>query len=132
MKKENTTLTTVYTESVFSTSTIDAFKGNKVATMGVPSDFLHTPMDPKYPKIHMELQGNLAEIMAKVDPKLYRKFVSTDSKGRMILHVEMKKALYRMLKSALLFYLILVVDLTISGLKLNLYDPCTMKKNVEG
>ena len=86
MKKENTTLPTVSTESVFITSTIDTFEGQKVATMDVPSYFLHTPVEPKDPMVHMALQGKLAEIMVKVDPKIYRKFVSTDSKGRMIFY----------------------------------------------
>ena len=79
--------------------------------MDVPSAFLHTTMEPKDPKVHMELQWKLEELMVKVDPRLSRKFVSTDSKGRMILYVEMKKALYRMIKSTILLYLKLVGDL---------------------
>ena len=44
----------------------------------------------------------------------------------------MKKALYGVLKSALLFYMKLIGDLKISGFKLNLYDPCVMNKIVGG
>ena len=100
--------------------------------MDISSDFLHTPMDPKYPKAHMALRGKLAELMLKVDTKLYMKFVSTDSKGLKILYVEMQKALYGMLKYMLLFYLNIVGDLTRAGLKFNLYDPCLMNKIVGG
>ena len=78
----------------------------------------------------MALQGKLAERMVKVDCNIYRKFVSTYSKENVILYVKIQKALYGMLKYALLFYLKLLRDLTRSGFKLNLYDPCVMNKIV--
>ena len=95
--------------------------------MELPSDLLHTPMNHKDSKVNMSLQEKLAEIMVKVDTKIYRKLVSTDSKRRMILYVEMKKAFCGILKSALLLYLKLVGELTISGFGLNPYEPCVMK-----
>ena len=55
MKKEDTTSLTVATESVLINSTIDAFDIQKLATVDIPSDFMHTPMDPKEPKFHMAL-----------------------------------------------------------------------------
>ena len=55
MKKNDTTSPTVATESVFITSTIDEYEGRKVATMDITSDFLHTAMKSKDPKVHMEL-----------------------------------------------------------------------------
>ena len=55
MKKEDTTSPTSATESVFITSTIDEFERKIVATMEVTSDFLHNPMGPKDPKVHMVL-----------------------------------------------------------------------------
>ena len=89
MNIEITTSSTVATESVFITSTIDEFKGIKVAPMYVPSDFMHTPMEPKYPKVHITFLGKLIDLIVKVDTNIYRKFVGTDSKGSMILYVEM-------------------------------------------
>ena len=76
--------------------------------MDVPSDFMHTTMGPKYPKVHMALQGKLEEIMVKVYPNLYREFVSTDSNGSLIFYVEMKKVLYVIIKPALPLYLNMV------------------------
>ena len=76
--------------------------------MDVPSDFMHTTMGPKEPKVHMALQGKLEEIMVKVYPNLYRELVSTDSRGRLIFYVKMKKALYRIIKPALPLYLNLI------------------------
>ena len=58
-----------------------------VATVDVSSGFLYNPMDPKYPKVHMILRVKLAELMVKVDPKLYRKIFITYSKRRMIFYV---------------------------------------------
>ena len=49
---------------------IDEYEGRKVATMDITSDFLHTAMESKDPKVHMELWRKLAELMVKVDPKL--------------------------------------------------------------
>ena len=100
--------------------------------MSVPSDFLHTTIEPKDPKVHLALQGKLAEIMVKVDTKIYRKLVITDSKGNMLLYVEMKKAFYRMIKSALLFYMKMVGHLIISGFKINPYNPCVRKMFLGG
>ena len=96
--------------------------------MDLPSAFLQTPMDPKDLKVHMALQGKLTELMVKFDPKLYRKLFSNDGKGRIILYVEIQKVLYGMLKSALMFYLGLLVDMTRSNFKINPYDPYMMNK----
>ena len=52
----------------------------------------------------------LAELMVKTDPKLYRKYLS-DEKGKKVLYLRLRKALYRMMKSALLFYRKLVSEL---------------------
>ena len=53
IKKQDNSLLTVATECVFITSTIDVFEGQKMATIDVPSDFLHTLVDSKDPNIHM-------------------------------------------------------------------------------
>jgi len=55
-------------------------------------------------KIIILFKGKLAELMAMVDPKLYRKYVTTDIKGNTVLYVHMNKALYVLLQSAFLFY----------------------------
>ena len=49
-----------------------------------------------------------------------------------ILYVKMQKAVYGLLRSALLFYRKLVVDLKNAGFKLNLYDPCVANKTTHG
>jgi hypothetical protein len=81
----------------------------------------------------MRLDGILAELMVKVAPKLYRKFVTTNSKGKPVLYVQLEKAVYGMMKSALLFYCKLVADLLSLGFTINpYYDPCFANKMIDG
>ena len=42
--------------------------------------------------------------MCMIDPKLYRKYVCKDRKGKPVLYVELYKSLYWLMRSALLFY----------------------------
>ena len=80
----------------------------------------------------MILKGRLAELMVQVAPNLYRKYISVDRKGTAILYVKMQKAMYGLLRSALLFYKKLVSELENKGFKLNPYDPCVANKTVAG
>ena len=72
--------------------------------------------------IIMVLKGRLAELMVQVALNLYKKYITVDRKGTAILYVKMKKALYGLLRSALLFYSKLVADLESDGFLLNSYD----------
>ena len=63
---------------------------------------------------------------------LYRKYISVDRKGTTILYVKMQKAMYGLLRSALLFFKKFVAKLEIAGFKLNPYDPCITKKTING
>ncbi len=47
-----------------------------------------------------------------------------------ILYIKMQKAIYGLLRSALIFYKKLVADLESIGFKLNPYDPCVANKEV--
>ena len=52
----------------------------------------------------MVLDGPLAEMMVKVSPETYEKYLHTTKKGKKLLYVKLNKALYGCLQSALLFY----------------------------
>jgi len=69
--------------------------------------------------------------MAKTDPKLYRKYL-TDEKGKKVLYVRLQKALYGMMKSALLFYRKLILELKGMDFEVNPYDPCVVNKMING
>ena len=97
--KEEAASPTVALESVFVTTAIDAKENREVVTIDIPGAFLHATNDDY---VVMRMNGTLAELMAKTDPKLYRKYL-TDEKGKKVLYLRLQKALYGMMKSALLF-----------------------------
>ena len=57
-------------------------------------------------------------------------YVTTNAKGKAVLYVQLEKAVYGMMKSALLFYQKLVTDLTSLGYVINPYDPCVANKMI--
>ena len=70
-----------------------------MVVVDIPGAYLSAYMDDE---VHIVFRGTLAEMMAAVDPALYRPFVSYET-GKPVLHVQIQKALYGCLKSALLF-----------------------------
>ena len=70
----------------------------------------------------MVLEGDLAELMVKVDPELYRPYITKNSRGKPLLYARVEKALYGLLRSALLFYRKLVGELKAYGFVINPYD----------
>jgi hypothetical protein len=129
IRKEDAASPTVAMDSTFITGTIDAHEGRDVATCDLPGAFLHTVTDEK---VIMVLRGELCELMVKVDPKLYRKFVSKDKRGKPVLYVQLYKSLYGLMRSALLFYRKLKAELIAYGFKLNPYDPCVANMETAG
>jgi hypothetical protein len=79
----------------------------------------------------MKMNGSCAELMVKTDPKIYRKYIRIE-KGVQILYLQLQKALYGMMKSALLFYRKLIKELKEMGFEINPYDPCVANKVVNG
>ena len=107
---------------------MDAKERRKVATIDIPGALLHA--DNK-DFVIMKMNGTLAELMVKTDPKLYRKYVVL-KKGRQVLYLRLQKALYGMMKSALLFYRKLILELIGVGFIINPYNPCFANKVVNG
>jgi hypothetical protein len=70
------------------------------------------------------MNRTLVKLMAKMDPKLYRKYL-VNKKGR-------KYYTYIYRRSALLFYQKLVSELKSMGFVVNPYDPCIANKIVDG
>jgi hypothetical protein len=113
----------------FFQGTIFAHERQDVATCDIPGTFLHAN-NPDY--VLMSLNGILAELMVKIAPKLYPKYATTNAKGKSILYVQLEKAVYGMMKSALLFYRKLIADLISIDFKINPYDPCVANKIING
>ena len=120
--KEDAAAPTASTDALFITGAIDAFECRDVAFADMPGAFLTSKTDEK---VIVKLTGELCELMVKVDPKIYRKYVTTERSGRPILYVELYKSVYGLLRSALLFYRKFKRELTDYGFIMNPYDPCT-------
>jgi len=99
-------------ESVFITSAIDAKENRKIVTIDIPGAFLNADNEDY---VLMKMVGTLAELMVQTNPTLYRKYVVIE-KGRSVLYLHLQKALYGMMKSALLFYRKLIAELCDMGL----------------
>ena len=108
---------------------IDAKELRAIAILDIANAFLHTENDEK---IIMFLRGRLAEMMVQVEPAMYRKYMMYSPNGQAMLYVRLSKALYGMLRVALLFYKRLRSDLENKGFEVNPYDPCVANKVVNG
>jgi hypothetical protein len=98
--KEEASSPTVAIEAVMLSCVMDAMERRDVATVDIPGAFMQADMDDI---VHMKLEGKMAELLVRIDPQLYRKHVQLE-RGKQVLYVELKKALYGTLKAALLFW----------------------------
>ncbi len=106
--KEEAMAPTVSTEAILLQCNIFAHEQRGVATCDIPDAFLQAN-NPDY--VLMHLDGILAELMVSIAPNTYPKYITVITKGKPVLYVQLEKALYGMMKSALLFYHKLVADL---------------------
>ena len=95
--------------------------------MDIANAFLHADNDEI---ILMLLRGRLAEMMVRVDPSMYCKYVTYSSNGQAMLYVRLSKALYDMIRTTLLLYKRLGSNLENMGFEINPYDPCVANKMV--
>ena len=89
------------TECIFMTGVIDAKERRHVAVLDIANTFLQADNDET---VNMFLRGKLAEMTVRIDPMLYREYVTYSTKGVPMLYVRLSKALYGILHGALLFY----------------------------
>ena len=128
MAKEEAAAPSVALESVFVTSTIDAKERRTVVTIDIPGAFLHAGNEDY---MIMQMNGSLAELMVKTDPKIYWKYAMIEKGGR-VFYLCLQKALFSMIKSALLFYRKLIKELKDMGFEINPYYPCVANKLLNG
>jgi hypothetical protein len=130
-KKEDGASPTVATDSIMITAAINAHEQRNVATINIPGAFLHAYNDKE---TFMLLKGRLAKLMVQVDLQLYRKFVIHDKINQALLYVKLSKAIYGLLKSALLINRKFVKDLKNyeTPFTINPYDPCVANATING
>jgi len=125
--KEQTTYPTVSTDALMLSLTIDAKEGRDLATADVKGAYLHAFMEDF---VILKLVGEAVNIMCHVNPK-NKKFVVVEH-GKKVLYLQLLKALYGCVQSALLWYELFTGTLVNMGFKLNPYDPCVANSQVKG
>jgi len=98
-----------------------------MAVTDIPSAFLHVEMEQG---VHMLLEGTIAKLIIKLDPKLYRKYIWKNKHDKPMLYVKLKKAPYGTLQEAQLFLRLLSSTLKEWGFKLNEYNECVANKQL--
>ena len=80
----------------------------------------------------MAIRGKTAELLVRLNPELLGPYAWYTKKGVPMLYVQIEKALYGMLRAALLFYCKSRADLEDMGFEVNPYDSCVANKIVNG
>jgi len=127
--KEETRSPTVRTESLFLSTIIDAKEGRRVVTCDIPGAFMQADMDET---VHVRFDGPLVELLVRVDPKQYTKYLLKE-RGKDVFYVKLEKALYGTLQGVLLFWKELTAFLCVElGFEINPYDSCVANKQIDG
>jgi hypothetical protein len=127
--QEESTSPTVSTEALMITIAIDAHERRDVATCDVEGAYLHADMDEL---VVMVVEGNMVEYLVQANPERYAPFVIYNRDGKKLLYVELLKALYGCVKSALLWFKLLSSTLMEMGFEINPYDQCVANKVING
>ena len=80
----------------------------------------------------MVMRNHLCELIVKVNPSLYRKYVIDDKKENVPICVKLQKVVCGTLKAGLLSYQKLLKQLISRGFKMNQYDPCGANRLING
>ena len=70
--KEEASSPTVAMESVMLSCTIDAKEERDVGIVDLPGAFMQADMEDI---VHMKLEGKMAELLIRITPNLYRKYI---------------------------------------------------------
>jgi hypothetical protein len=130
MTNEDVSSPTVTTEAVLITSVIDAEEHRDVITCDIPNAFIQTDMDMGKERVIMKIRGELVDILCEMNEG-YAEYVKNEN-GKKVLYVHVKKAIYGLLESALLFYKKLSSWLMEEGYEINPYDICVGNKMING
>jgi hypothetical protein len=125
--KEQTSSATVSTDALMVSIMIDAFEKRDVATADVEGAYLHADMDDF---TLLRVEGESVDILCDVCSD-YEQYVTWEN-GKKVLYLQLLKALYGCVKSALLWYELFTGTLAEMGFQLNPYDPCVANKTING
>jgi len=90
MQKEDTTSPTVSIESLFISATIDTQEQRDVATTEIPDALVQADM---VGEVHVKSECWLAEILTKLDPQLYTKYLHKENR-KVVMYVKLKSIIW--------------------------------------
>ena len=128
ISSEDSSSPTVSIEALYISLAIDANEGRDVATCDVEGAYLHADMKDL---VYMKLEGVMVDFLVQANPERYKDFVTTEN-GKKVLYVQLLKALYGCIQSALLWWELFSDTLINLGFELNPYDSCVANKIVNG
>ena len=124
--KEETASPTVSQDAFFLTSMVDAIEKRDTAFTDIKDAYLNAKMKGK---VHMKIVGKEVDLFCEIDPS-FEQFVTTE-KGKRVLYVQLDKALYGCVQSALLWYELYSSTLQDMGFTLNPYDLCVANAEIK-
>ena len=128
--KMETSSPTVFTESIFIGSAMDAMEGRDVAHVDIPGAFLQTAASDD---TIIRLQGVLVHTLLKINPSWEQYVIYEGRKRTPTIYSRAIKALYGTVDAAKLFFDNLSSFLSKNlGFEPNLYDNCVMNKQIDG
>ena len=105
VSKQEASLPTSHTESVFCTFCIDAEEERDVAVVDIPNAFVQTDLafygKPVF--VLMVVRGRLADMLVSIPPDVYGPYVTKDRNGNSVPYVKMLKVLYGSMEASLMF-----------------------------
>ena len=125
--KEETASPTVSIDAFFISMVIDSIEGRDVAMADIKGAYLNAIMDDE---VIMKIVGDDVDIFCELRPD-FKEFVVME-KGRKVLYVQLYKALYGCVKSALLWYEMFTEHLVDMGFEVNPYDMCVANAMIDG
>ena len=125
--REEAASPTVSLESLILSLMIDAHEGRDVATADVAGAFLKGDM-PDF--VLIKLMNEEVDIMCEADNE-YKKFITYEGKNK-VMYMQLSKALYGCMKSAIIWYNTFSTTLKDLGFRINPYDPCIANKTING
>jgi hypothetical protein len=125
--REEAASPTVSLESLILSLMIDAHEGRDVATADVAGAFLKGDM-PDF--VLIKLLNEEVDIMCEADNE-YKKFITYEGSNK-VMYMQLSKALYGCMKSAIIWYNTFTTTLKDLGFRLNPYDPCIANKMING
>ena len=131
MEDVDTSSPTASLEGILLTAMIDAHENRDVMSSDIPNAFIQAPRTTENGEepVIMKIVGSLVGILVNMHPECYEEYVVYE-KGKPVLYVEVLRALYGMLESALLWYNKFRKDLEAEGFEFNAYDPCVANKTI--